>query len=89
MTALSDSWQTLSETPRDHIRVVPILFSSFGAQVCIQRSIALGIAVDNTIHFMTRLSAEVRKTSDQEQALLATLSTIGKPVFLACFTAAD
>ena len=46
-------------------------------------SIALGIAVDNTIHFMTRLSAEVRKTSDQEQALLTTLSTIGKPALYA------
>ena len=46
-------------------------------------SIALGIAVDNTIHFMTRLSAEVRNTSDQEQALLATLATIGKPAVFA------
>lgn len=33
-------------------------------------SIVLGIAVDNTIHFMTRLSAEVRTTSDQQHALL-------------------
>ncbi len=46
-------------------------------------SIALGIAVDNTIHFMTRLSAEVRNTSEQQQALLATLATIGKPAVFA------
>lgn len=46
-------------------------------------SIALGIAVDNTIHFMTRLSAEVRNTSDQQHALLATLATIGKPAVFA------
>ena len=46
-------------------------------------SIALGIAVDNTIHFMTRLSTEVHNTSDQRRALLATLSTIGKPAVLA------
>lgn len=46
-------------------------------------SIALGIAVDNTIHFMTRLSAEVRKTSHQESALATTLSTIGKPALYA------
>ncbi len=46
-------------------------------------SIALGIAVDNTIHFMTRLSAEVRTTSDQQHALLATLATIGKPAVFA------
>lgn len=46
-------------------------------------SIALGIAVDNTVHLMTRLSSEVRATSDQEQALLATLSTVGKPALYA------
>jgi predicted RND superfamily exporter protein len=44
-------------------------------------AIVLGIAVDDTIHLMTRLSAEVRATADQEQALLDTFSTVGKPVF--------
>lgn len=42
-------------------------------------TIALGIAVDNTVHLMTRLSAEVRATPHQEEALLRTLSTVGKP----------
>jgi hypothetical protein len=42
-------------------------------------AIALGIAVDNTVHLMTRLSAEVRATAHQEEALLQTLSTVGKP----------
>lgn len=42
-------------------------------------SIALGIAVDNTVHLMTRLSAEVHATPDQETALLHTLGTVGKP----------
>jgi predicted RND superfamily exporter protein len=42
-------------------------------------SIALGIAVDNTIHLMTRLSSEVRVAADQEQALLQTLAAVGKP----------
>ena len=42
-------------------------------------SIALGIAVDNTVHLMTRLSTEVHATPDQETALLHTLGTVGKP----------
>src|SRR5256712_4922049 len=46
-------------------------------------SIALGINIDNEIHLMHRLSAEVRTTPDQEQALLRTLSTVGKPAFYA------
>src|SRR5262249_37386255 len=46
-------------------------------------SIALGINIDNEIHLMHRLSSEVRETSDQERALLRTLSTVGKPAFYA------
>jgi hypothetical protein len=46
-------------------------------------AIALGIAVDDTIHIMTRLSSEVRATGDQEQALLQALSTVGKPALYA------
>lgn len=44
-------------------------------------SIILGLAVDDTIHIMTRLSAQVRTTSDEERALLQTFSVVGKPVF--------
>ncbi len=44
-------------------------------------SIALGINIDNEIHLMHRLSTEVRATPSQEQALLRTLSTVGKPAF--------
>ncbi len=44
-------------------------------------AIVLGIAVDDTIHLMTRLSSEVRATENPEQALLRTFSTVGKPVF--------
>jgi hypothetical protein len=46
-------------------------------------SIALGIAVDDTIHIMTRLSAEVRTTPNQEEALLRTIATVGKPALYA------
>jgi uncharacterized protein len=42
-------------------------------------SIVLGLAVDDTIHIMSRLSAEVRATADQEEALLRSLGTVGKP----------
>lgn len=41
-------------------------------------AIALGLAVDNTVHLMTRLSREVRETPEQETALLRTLATVGK-----------
>jgi len=42
-------------------------------------SIALGIAVDNMVHLMTRLSAAMNSAPDQENALLQTLGTVGKP----------
>jgi hypothetical protein len=44
-------------------------------------AIVLGIAVDDTIHLMSRLSAQVRTTAVPEEALLHTFSTVGKPVF--------
>jgi predicted RND superfamily exporter protein len=44
-------------------------------------SIALGLAVDDTIHIMHKLSGEVRTTADQEEALLDCLGTVGKPTF--------
>lgn len=44
-------------------------------------SVVLGLAVDDTIHLMTRLSKRVRTTSEEEQALLQTFSTVGKPAF--------
>lgn len=52
---------------------------SFGTNII--ASIALGLAVNDTIHIMTRLSAEVRATANQEHALLESLSTVGKPAF--------
>lgn len=42
-------------------------------------SIVLGLAVDDTIHIMSRLSAEARRTSDQREALMRALCTVGKP----------
>lgn len=54
---------------------------NFGTNII--ASIALGIAVDDTIHLMARLSGEVRATANQETALLRTLSTVGKPAVYA------
>jgi predicted RND superfamily exporter protein len=58
------------------------LMGAFGATLnlgtSVVASIALGISVDNTIHFMSRLSSDMRHTADQEQALVQTLSAVGK-----------
>ena len=65
-----------------------VLFGLMGAtgvilsvSTSIIASIALGLAVDDTIHIMHKLSGEVRTTADQEEALLDSLSTVGKPTF--------
>jgi predicted RND superfamily exporter protein len=43
-------------------------------------AIALGIAVDSTIHFMARLNLELQGETDQEAALVRTLRTVGVPI---------
>ena len=42
-------------------------------------AISLGIVVDNTIHLMARLGQEVHKTTDQEEAMLESFASVGKP----------
>jgi uncharacterized protein len=54
---------------------------NFGTNII--ASIALGVAVDDTIHIMMRLSRAIRTTADQEHALLETLSSVGKPALYA------
>lgn len=49
---------------------------NFGTNII--ASIALGVAVDDTIHIMTRLGSLVRTVPDQERALEETLSTVGR-----------
>jgi predicted RND superfamily exporter protein len=46
-------------------------------------SIAIGIAVEDAIRYLARLSDEIRTTHDQEKALSQTLSTVGKPIIYA------
>jgi predicted RND superfamily exporter protein/CRP-like cAMP-binding protein len=46
-------------------------------------SIAIGIAVEDAIRYLARLSAEIQVTHDQELALFQTVSTVGKPIIYA------
>jgi hypothetical protein len=46
-------------------------------------SIAIGIAVEDAIRYLARLSDEIRATHDQEKALFQTISTVGKPIIYA------
>lgn len=43
-------------------------------------AIALGIAVDNTIHYMVRFNRELQASADQERSLATALRTVGRPI---------
>jgi len=43
-------------------------------------AIALGIAVDDTVHFMVHYSRELNKVHDQEKATYLTLEALGRPI---------
>ncbi len=42
--------------------------------------IAIGIAVDDTIHYLTAFNGELRRTGDQHQAVLYVGRTVGRPI---------
>jgi uncharacterized protein len=46
-------------------------------------AIALGIAVDSTIHYMTRLNLELKGETDQLAAMVRALRTVGIPIVYA------
>jgi predicted RND superfamily exporter protein len=46
-------------------------------------AIALGIAVDSTIHYMARLNQELRGETDQTAAIVRTLASVGVPIVYA------
>ena len=46
-------------------------------------AIALGIAVDSTIHYMARLNLELKGATDQVAAVVGTLRTVGVPIIYA------
>jgi hypothetical protein len=43
-------------------------------------SLVLGIAVDDTIHFLTRFNAEARRLADEAKGVTETLRAVGRPV---------
>ena len=47
---------------------------------CMVAAIALGIAVDDTIHFMTRYHREMKESLDQKKAMYNSLLGEGKPI---------
>jgi len=71
--------------------VVPILLN-FGLMgwagiplntgTCMVAAIALGIAVDDTIHFMVRYQRELRRTNQQRKAMARTLRKEAEPIGL-------
>jgi predicted RND superfamily exporter protein len=46
-------------------------------------AIALGIAVDSTIHYMARLNQELQGETDQTEAIVRTLASVGVPIVYA------
>ena len=49
-------------------------------------SIAIGLAVDDTIHYLVRYNMEFRKELDDKKALRETLKHIGRPVIFTTLT---
>ena len=45
-------------------------------------AIALGIAIDDTIHFLTRFKAEFAKDYSYEGAVARTMESVGKPILI-------
>ncbi|MGH7787317.1 MAG: MMPL family transporter, partial [Candidatus Binatia bacterium] len=42
--------------------------------------IAIGIAVDDTIHYFSEFNVQLRATGDQQQAILNVVQTVGRPI---------
>ena len=51
-------------------------------------AVALGISVDDTVHYMARLNRVVKTTGTQREALLATLHIVSRPVVATTVTLA-
>lgn len=54
----------------------------FNTGTCLVATIALGIAVDDTIHFMVHYQRSLRHTNDQKAALKHTLYNEGHPIMI-------
>jgi len=49
-------------------------------------TIAIGLAIDDTIHYMVRYNREFRRDLDERRALTATLSSVGRPMVFTTIT---
>lgn len=49
-------------------------------------SVAIGLAVDDTIHYLTRYNLEFRKDLDDERAIRDTLHHVGRPIVFTTIT---
>jgi signal transduction histidine kinase len=49
-------------------------------------SIAIGLAVDDTIHYLYRYNLEFKKDLDKDRALRDTIKTVGKPIIFTTIT---
>lgn len=49
-------------------------------------SIAIGLAVDDTIHYLFRYNNEFKKDLDKDRAMTAAILSVGKPIFFTTLT---
>ncbi len=49
-------------------------------------SIAIGLAVDDTIHYLVRYNREFKKDLDKKRALQHTIQNVGRPIIFTTFT---
>ena len=49
-------------------------------------SIAIGLAVDDTIHYLVRYNREFKKDLDKDRAMRATLTAVGRPIIFTSVT---
>ncbi len=47
---------------------------------------ALGVSIDDTIHYFLTFSAEAKRLANEERATVAVLHTVGKPAIFSAFT---
>ncbi len=49
-------------------------------------SIAIGLAVDDTIHYLVRYNSEFKKDLDKDRAMRTTLTAVGRPIIFTSLT---
>lgn len=58
----------------------------FSAATSLIASIAIGLAVDDTIHYLHRYNHEFKKDLDKDRALRDTVKSVGKPIIFTTLT---